>query len=122
MRPIPTEPMLENCERCAKETRHVPDADGGYHCAVCKENDRQAAREAYRAKNLAQWKQVLKWLVPIIGAISIAVGVARCVQDDGRGSSSSYERCKERMREQADRLMTDYDPDEAARFCRASER
>lgn len=46
MRPIPTEPMLEKCERCAKETRHEPDRMGVYHCMTCRERDsRVVARE-----------------------------------------------------------------------------
>lgn len=42
MRPIPTEPMLETCERCGKETRHEPDRMGAYHCTECRYRDAKA--------------------------------------------------------------------------------
>ncbi len=35
MRPIPTEPMLENCAVCQRETVHKPDRVGTYHCTDC---------------------------------------------------------------------------------------
>lgn len=43
MRPIPTEPMLDNCTKCGRETRHEPDRDGKYHCTVCPERERVAS-------------------------------------------------------------------------------
>jgi hypothetical protein len=42
MRPVPTEPMLENCATCGRETRHEPDRDGVYHCTACPERERNA--------------------------------------------------------------------------------
>jgi uncharacterized paraquat-inducible protein A len=46
MRPIPTEPMLDSCAVCAKETRHEPDRDGAYACTVCAANARAAANKS----------------------------------------------------------------------------
>jgi hypothetical protein len=60
-REIPTQPMLDNCAKCGRETRHEPDNVGTYHCTEC----RSAAVRMTRKR----WGRIL--VAVFIGALLI---------------------------------------------------
>lgn len=114
MRPIPTEPMLDNCERCAKETRHEPDADGQYHCVACRERDiaeakEKAQRDAAEAERQrvaresaleAKWGKRILLTVFVLAAGGATALLAAgddlgCATSSG-GTSSGYSDCVDR--------------------------
>lgn len=130
MRPIPTDPMLENCAVCAKETRHEPDRDGVYHCVACRERKAAEAKEQAAAKarptisDLRKRNRAALQVAIVVGLAIVALVVVKlgkgCVGEDGPVRSTSFSRCLDRMRKLADDTLTAYDMGASERYCRTN--